>query len=98
MKYIFVVILLIEKSITNEQKKVEYSFQNKTKNFKSLDYVSGWFMKASLFCKEYISEAAFVSTNSICQSRQVGILWNSLFKNYSEITFAKFQMGKFSIT
>lgn len=43
----------------------------KTK-YKSLDYVSGWFLKASQFIEKFPSTAcAFVSTNSITQGEQV---------------------------
>ena len=57
-----------------------------------LDYVAAWYRKAA----EYMTvppsrhiKAAFVSTNSITQGKQAGILWNQLAINfYVEIQFA----------
>lgn len=63
-------------------------FENKTKNWKSLDYVAGWLMKAADYLALAPAEAAFVATNSICQGKQVAILWPLIFKSGSEISFA----------
>lgn len=63
-------------------------FDNKTKNWKSLDYVSGWFMKAADYGTKTQATAAFVSTNSICQGQQVPILWPLVFDVGYEIIFA----------
>ncbi len=75
---------------TSEQKEdLKIVFGSLTKNFKSLDYVSGWFLLASNFLKNNNnSSAAFVSTNSICQGRQVGTLWRLIENNNSKIFFA----------
>jgi hypothetical protein len=43
-----------------------------------LDYVCGWYLKAAEYIKRYKSETAFVSTNSIVQGEQVGILWHKI--------------------
>ena len=42
-------------------------FDGRTKLWKSLDYVAGWFMKAADYGTQTQAAAAFVSTNSICQ-------------------------------
>ena len=63
-------------------------FQTRTNRWKSLDYVSGWFMKAADFGMQTESCAAFVSTNSICQGQQVPILWPLIFDTGHEIAFA----------
>jgi hypothetical protein len=63
-------------------------FDGRTKNWKLLDYVAGWFMKAADYGTKTSSAAAFVSTNSICQGQQVPILWPIIFKTGNEITFA----------
>ena len=47
-----------------------------------LDYVSAWYLKASQLINNTKTKVAFVSTNSICQGEQVGILWNLLFNQY----------------
>ncbi|MEP0212114.1 MAG: DNA methyltransferase, partial [Cellulophaga sp.] len=48
------------------------------KNYKSLDYISAWFYKATHFINGINSKYAFVTTNSICQGDQVNILWQLL--------------------
>ena len=63
-------------------------FEGRTKNWKSLDYVAGWFMKAADYGTQTQSTAAFVSTNSICQGQQVPILWPLIFDTGHEIVFA----------
>jgi len=74
---------------SNEQKDdLKCIFDGRTKLWKSLDYVSGWFMKAADYGTQTRSAAAFVSTNSICQGQQVPILWPLIFKTEHEIAFA----------
>nr|WP_321462939.1 DNA methyltransferase [uncultured Cohaesibacter sp.] len=63
-------------------------FDGRTKSWKSLDYVAGWFMKAADYGLHTQSVAAFVSTNSICQGQQVPILWPLIFSTGHEIAFA----------
>ncbi len=63
-------------------------FGYRTKTWKSLDYVSGWFMKAADYGTKTNASAAFVSTNSICQGQQVPILWPLIFQTGHEIIFA----------
>tara|TARA_R100000322_G_scaffold112587_2_gene72150 strand:- start:11161 stop:13923 length:2763 start_codon:yes stop_codon:yes gene_type:complete len=74
---------------SKEQKSdLEAIFDGRTKWWKSLDYVSGWFMKAAEYGLKTDSAAAFVSTNSICQGQQVPILWPLIFESGHEISFA----------
>ena len=74
---------------SKEQKSdLESIFSQRTKSWKSLDYVSGWFMKASDYGLYTPMTAAFVSTNSICQGQQVPILWPLIFSSNHEISFA----------
>jgi hypothetical protein len=54
-------------------------FDGRTKLWKSLDYVAGWFMKAADYGTHTPCASAFVSTNSICQGQQVPILWPLIF-------------------
>ena len=63
-------------------------FERRTKSWKSLDYVAGWFMKAADYGRQTNAVAAFVSTNSICQGQQVPILWPLIFDTGHEIVFA----------
>lgn len=63
-------------------------FDKRAKNWKSLDYVAGWFMKAADYGKKTKTTVAFVSTNSICQGQQVSILWPLIFQTKNQIIFA----------
>lgn len=56
-------------------------------NYKSLDYISCWFVKGAVFANSGNVNFAFVSTNSICQGEQVSLLWPLILKNNLEITF-----------
>ncbi|NJN77811.1 MAG: class I SAM-dependent DNA methyltransferase [Saprospiraceae bacterium] len=59
------------------------------KNAKVMDYVSAWYIKAAKFIKGTKTKVAFVSTNSISQGEQVGILWNEMLNKYGvKIHFA----------
>ena len=74
---------------SEEQKEdLKHIFAGRTKTWKSLDYVSGWFMKAADYGTQTESAAAFVSTNSICQGQQVATLWPLIFGIRHEIAFA----------
>ncbi len=74
---------------TKEQKSdLETIFKGRTKSWKSLDYVAGWFMKAADYGTHTDAASAFVSTNSICQGQQVPILWPLIFGSGHEISFA----------
>ncbi len=74
---------------TDEQKAdLQAIFSSRSKNWKSLDYVAGWFMKAADYGTKTNAAAAFVSTNSICQGQQVPILWPLVFNTGNRITFA----------
>ena len=57
-----------------------------------LDFVSAWYLKSAKYLaiyEEFKTKIAFVSTNSISQGEQVGILWNELFNRYKiKIHFA----------
>jgi len=54
-----------------------------------LDYVTGWYFKAAEYIQGTGIRVGFVSTNSITQGEQVGVLWNTLFQRYgAKIHFA----------
>jgi len=73
----------------DEQKSdLQAIFEHRTKSWKSLDYVAGWFMKAADYGTQTNAAAAFVSTNSICQGQQVPILWPLIFATGHEVAFA----------
>lgn len=53
-----------------------------------LDYVAGWFKKASDYMLGTPVCTAFVSSNSICQGESVNLLWELLFSEGIKIQFA----------
>jgi hypothetical protein len=53
-----------------------------------LDYISIWFLRASKYIREGKSKFAFVTTNSINQGEQVGLLWTYVLNDGLEIFFA----------
>ncbi len=74
---------------TEEQKQdLKSVFEQWSSGWKSLDYVSGWFLKAAIYGTKTNSATAFVTTNSICQGLQVPILWPVIFSLKSQIFFA----------
>lgn len=74
---------------TDEQKfDLSTVFRGRTADTLSLDYVSGWFMKAADYLQATVADAAFVATNSICQGIQVSALWPAILGSSAEIRFA----------
>ncbi|MFN8674532.1 MAG: DNA methyltransferase [Candidatus Sericytochromatia bacterium] len=55
----------------------------------TLDYVTGWYIKAAKFIQNTKIKVAFVSTNSIVQGEQTNLLWGLLQNKYNiKIHFA----------
>jgi hypothetical protein len=52
------------------------------KSYGMLDYVAAWYKQAAQFVMNTKTKVAFVSTNSITQGEQPGILWTILFNLY----------------
>ncbi len=77
-------------SLQSEKQKNELKniFSEKTNKWKILDYVSAWFFKAAEYCQITNSQAAFVSTNSICQGQHVPVLWPIIFNTGNVINFS----------
>ncbi|MFN0203153.1 MAG: class I SAM-dependent DNA methyltransferase [Bacteroidia bacterium] len=76
--------------IMSEQQREDINlvFHNK-KGIGVLDYVTAWYLKAAQFIQKTNIKVAFVSTNSIAQGEQVGILWSDLLNTYKiKIHFA----------
>lgn len=76
-------------SMQNKAQKddMNYIFSKQLKKYKNLDYISCWFFKAAAFSQNTNSRYAFVSTNSIFQGEQVGLLWTKVLQNM-QIIFA----------
>lgn len=60
----------------------------KVKSVGLLDYVTGWYFKASEYIQNTRIRCGFVSTNSITQGEQVGVLWPVLLERNIKIHFA----------
>lgn len=72
-----------------EEQKTDMAFVfNGINGYNNLDYISCWFLKAKNYMEGYNSKAAFVSTNSISQGEQVGLLWPHIISDKIEIGFA----------
>jgi hypothetical protein len=80
----------IGKQLQNKEQKDDMSkIFGKVQGAGVLDYVTAWYLKASKYIQNTKIKVAFVSTNSISQGEQVGILWKELFSNYGiKIHFA----------
>lgn len=77
------------KYMTPEQREDVAPIFSKIKNGGLLDYVAAWYLKAA----DYIGlsdqiRAGFVSTNSITQGEQAGVLWPHMLSRGLQITFA----------
>jgi hypothetical protein len=65
--------------MTPEQKVDMDAVCGKVKGSGVLDYVTGWYFKAAEYIERTGIHCAFVSTNSISQGEQPGILWGELY-------------------
>lgn len=74
----------------NEDQKTDMDIVfSEINNYRKLDYITCWFIKASNYIRKFNIKFAFVTTNSICQGEQVSILWSKiLHDNYFEVFFA----------
>lgn len=69
------------RNMSNSQKEdITSVFGAKWKNVGNLDYVCGWYKKATDLMQAYPIRTALVSTNSITQGEQVANLWQPLVK------------------
>jgi len=87
----------IGKQYQNEEQKKDLDIIfSGAKTSGALDYVTAWYIKAAKYMQtennvenDKRTKAGFVSTNSISQGEQVGVLWNELFNKYKvKIHFA----------
>ncbi len=72
-----------------QQEDMDLTFRG-MKNYGVLDYVTCWYLKAAQYIQANPKiRVAFVSTNSIAQGEQVGVLWSILLYQYKiKIHFA----------
>lgn len=76
-----------KKQSKRQKSDLEAIFSAHTQRWKSLDYISGFFYKASELILSQACQVSFVTTNSITQGQQVNVLWPILFRS-SEIVSA----------
>jgi hypothetical protein len=76
------------KFLNDEQRKDVAAVFGNMKNAGLLDYVAAWYVKAARMIKGTNICCAFVSTNSITQGEQVGVLWNWMLAEGMKIFFA----------
>ncbi|MDO8571657.1 MAG: class I SAM-dependent DNA methyltransferase, partial [bacterium] len=72
----------------DEQKKDMANTFGDLKGAGELDYVAAWYLKATDYIQNTNISVALVSTNSLTQGEQVGILWPELLKRGVKIIFA----------
>jgi hypothetical protein len=77
-----------DKFQTREQKNDLSALVLGRKNIKAVDYIVGWFWKASDYVGLVGGAFGFVSTNSICQGVQVPLIWPRIFQKKQEIFYA----------
>lgn len=66
---------------------LEDIFSGVSDKWKSLDYISGWFLKlAEVVPAGFVG--GFVTTSSLCQGEQAAILWPLVFRKGIEISYA----------
>lgn len=75
---------------------IQLVFGQTVKNAGILDFVTGWYEKASRYMAGTQIRAAFVSTNSIVQGEQVGILWKHLTEQYGVVIHFAHQTFKWN--
>ena len=57
-------------------------------NYKSLDYVTAWYISGARYIQGKNIKLAFVATQSICQGLQIGNFWPGIFNLGLEINYA----------
>jgi hypothetical protein len=82
--------------MTKEQKGILVKVFDNAKGVGNLDFVTAWYEKASKHMKDTKIKTAFVSTNSICQGEQVGILWKRLKEEYGVVIHFAHQTFKWN--
>ncbi|MFR9652824.1 MAG: DNA methyltransferase [Rikenellaceae bacterium] len=66
-------------SVQSDEQKSDLDFVfNGGFGYKNLDYISAWFYLAAKYSLNSNVKSAFVTTNSICQGKQVSYLWEPL--------------------
>lgn len=70
-------------STQSQKEDMDFVFEGIKTNYRTLDYVACWYVKAAKLIENSSIKCALVSTNSITQGEQVAILWKPLFEIYN---------------
>jgi hypothetical protein len=76
------------KQTDSQKSDLGFVFGQMTKNWKNVDYVGAWLLKAVQYNAECRAAFAFVATNSLCQGQQVPITWALLSQMGCKLRFA----------
>jgi hypothetical protein len=76
------------KQSTAQKSDLEAVFSCLTAQWKNVDYVGAWFLKAAQYNADCEAPFAFVATNSLCQGQQVPITWSLILSMGFAIRFA----------
>ncbi len=82
--------------MSKEQKESFLKVFENAKGAGNLDFVTAWYEKAAKYTQNTKIKTAFVSTNSICQGEQVGILWKRLKEKYGVVIHFAHQTFKWN--
>ncbi|WP_026759114.1 class I SAM-dependent DNA methyltransferase [Sediminimonas qiaohouensis] len=72
----------------DQKSDLKSALNGRISSYKSLDYVSGWMVKAADYCRLVPAMFAFVTTNSMNQGLQVPLLWPTILDGGLKIFFA----------
>jgi type II restriction/modification system DNA methylase subunit YeeA len=78
---------------TDDQRSDLESVASDIKGRGLLDFVCGWYLVASKYIRGTRIKVGFVSTNSISQGEQAGVLWEAMFDRGVKIHFAHRTFG-----
>ena len=71
-----------------QKQDLEVAFSAVSGNWKNVDYVGAWLIKAAQYNQYSEAPFAFVATNSLCQGQQVPITWSIVLSMGFSIRFA----------
>ena len=75
--------------LQNESQKKDMDIAlSELRDSRGLDYIAGWFWKGAKYIRGTKARYAFVTTNSISQGEQVGMLWKPILNLGLTINFA----------
>ena len=76
------------KLMSSEQRADLLAVAGNLKSAGLLDFVCAWYLQAAGYVLDHPVSCAFVSTNSITQGEQVGVLWGEMLRQGFRINFA----------